>query len=52
MMAQNQTIMIRVEKQADFEIIKTNGSLFPGDEDIIEITIKNTGGEKQEMSGQ
>jgi len=45
-MAQNQTMTIRVKKQADFEITKTNGSLFPGGEDIIEITIKNTGEEK------
>jgi hypothetical protein len=46
MMAQNQTMNIIVKKQADFEISKTNGSLFPGGEDIIEITIKNTGEEE------
>jgi len=46
MMAQNQTMMIRVKKQADFEITKTNGSLFPGSENIIEITIRNTGEEE------
>jgi hypothetical protein len=46
MVAQNQTMNIIVKKQADFEITKTNGSLFPGAEDIIEITIKNTGEEE------
>jgi hypothetical protein len=46
MMAQNQTMNIIVKKQADFEISKTNGSLFSGGEDIIEITIKNTGEEE------
>ena len=46
MVAQNQTINIIVKKQADFEITRTNGSLFPGAEDIIEITIKNTGEEE------
>jgi len=46
MVAQNQTINIIVKKQADFEITRTNGNLFPGAEDIIEITIKNTGEEE------
>lgn len=45
-MAQNQIVNIRVKKQADFEIIETNGSLFPGFEAIIEVRIKNTGEEE------
>ncbi len=45
MIAQNQTLKVKVKKQADFEIIKTNGSLYPGREDIIEIGLKNTGEE-------
>lgn len=45
MMSQNQTLKIKVKKQADFEIIKTNGSLYQGREDTIEISIKNTGEE-------
>ncbi|MCX9012239.1 MAG: hypothetical protein OIN66_14105 [Candidatus Methanoperedens sp.] len=44
-MNQNQTLKIKVKKQADFEIIKTNGSLYQGREDTIEIDIKNTGEE-------
>jgi hypothetical protein len=43
MMAQNQTLKIKVKNQADFEIVNTTGSLYPGKENIIEITIKNTG---------
>ncbi|VVB87764.1 NPCBM-associated, NEW3 domain of alpha-galactosidase [uncultured archaeon] len=46
MMSQNQTLKVKVKKQADFEIIKTNGSLFPGKDGVIEITIKNTGEEE------
>jgi len=46
MMQQNQTLKIKVKKQAEFEIIKTNGSLAAGNEGIIEITIKNTGEEE------
>jgi hypothetical protein len=46
MMAQNQTLKIKVKSQADFEITKTTGSLFAGSEDIIEITIKNSGEEE------
>ncbi len=42
-MNQNQTLKVKVKKQADFEITKTTGSLLPGNENIIEITIKNTG---------
>ncbi len=45
-MAQNQTLKIKVKSQADFEITKTTGSLYPGSEDIIEIAIKNTGEEE------
>lgn len=46
MMKQNQTLKIKVKKQAEFEIIRTNGSLVAGKEGIIEITIKNTGEEE------
>lgn len=46
MMSQNQTLKIKVKKQADFNIIRANSSLFPGREDIIEIAIKNTGEEE------
>jgi len=45
-MKQNQTLKVIVKKQADFEITKTTGSLVPGNENIIEITIKNTGEEE------
>jgi hypothetical protein len=44
-MEQNQTLKIKVKKQADFEIIRTNGSLVAGNSGTIEITIKNTGEE-------
>jgi hypothetical protein len=46
MMKQNQTLKIKVKKQADFEILRTNGSLVAGNEGIIEITIKNIGEEE------
>ncbi|MDW7732801.1 MAG: hypothetical protein SCH66_10290 [Methanolobus sp.] len=46
MMAQNQTLKIIVKKQAYFEIMNTTGSLYPGANNIIEITIKNTGEEE------
>ncbi|MDD5614842.1 MAG: hypothetical protein PHH85_01420 [Candidatus Methanoperedens sp.] len=46
MMKQNQTLKVIVKKQADFEITKTSGSLLPGRESVIEITIKNTGEEE------
>lgn len=46
MMSQNQTLKVKVKKQADFEVIRTTGSLYPGREDIIEIAIKNTGEEE------
>lgn len=45
-MVQNQTLQIIVKKQADFEVVNTNGSLYPGGEGIIEITVKNTGEEE------
>jgi hypothetical protein len=46
MMAQNQTIKIKVKDQANFEIVNTTGSLYPGRDNIIEITVKNTGEEE------
>jgi len=45
MMAQNQTLKLKVKTQADFEVVRTNGSLYAGREDVVEITIKNTGEE-------
>lgn len=46
MMNQNQTLKVKVKEQANFEITKTMGSLLPGKENIIEITIRNTGEEE------
>lgn len=46
MMNQNQTLKIKVNDQADFEIVNTTGSLSPGGEKTIDITIKNTGEEE------
>jgi hypothetical protein len=46
MMAQNQTLKIKVKKQADFEIVSITGSLNPGKDNIIEIVIRNTGEEE------
>lgn len=46
MMKQNQTLKIKVKKQAQFEIIRANGSLVPGNSGTIEIAIKNTGEEE------
>lgn len=46
MMAQNQTLKINVKNKADFEIVNTTGSLYPGGEELIDIAIKNTGEEK------
>lgn len=43
MMTQDQILKIKVKNQADFEIVNTTGSLHPGGNSIIEITIKNTG---------
>jgi hypothetical protein len=45
-MAQNQTLKIRVKDQANFEIVNTTGSLYPGGDNIIEIAVKNTGEEE------
>lgn len=45
-MNQNQTLKIKVKNQADFEIVNTTGSLSPGGENMIDITIKNTGEEE------
>jgi hypothetical protein len=46
MMAQNQTLKIEVKNKADFEIVNTTGSLYPGGEKVIDIAIKNTGEEE------
>ncbi|VVB51572.1 Uncharacterised protein [uncultured archaeon] len=46
MMKQNQTLKIKVKKQAQFEIIRANGSLVPGNSGTIEVAIKNTGEEE------
>lgn len=46
MMDQNLTLKIKVNDQADFEIVNTTGSLSPGGENMIDITIKNTGEEE------
>ncbi|MCZ7402373.1 MAG: hypothetical protein O8C61_09135 [Candidatus Methanoperedens sp.] len=46
MMKQNQTLKIKVKKQAEFEIIRTNGSLVAGNDGTIEVTFKNTGEEE------
>ncbi|WP_292388785.1 COG1361 S-layer family protein [Methanosarcina sp. UBA5] len=45
-MDQNQTLKIKVKNQADFEIVNTTGSLSPGGENMIDITIKNVGEEE------
>jgi len=45
-MKQNQTLKIIVKKQAEFEILRTNGSLVAGNDGIIEVTFKNTGEEE------
>lgn len=45
-MNQNLTLKIKVNDQADFEIVNSTGSLSPGGENIIDITIKNTGEEE------
>ncbi len=45
MMSQNQTLKLKVKTQADFEVVRTNGSLYQGREGIIEIELKNTGEE-------
>jgi hypothetical protein len=45
-MAQNQTLKIKVKDQANFEVVNTTGSLYPGRDNIIEIAIKNTGEEE------
>ncbi|WP_292471568.1 hypothetical protein [Methanolobus sp.] len=45
-MVQNQTLKVIVKEQADFEIVNTTGSLYPGGEAIIEIAVRNTGEEE------
>lgn len=45
-MNQNQVLKIKVKDQADFEIVNTTGSLSPGGENMIDITIKNNGEEE------
>jgi hypothetical protein len=46
MMAQSQTLKVKVKNKADFEIVNTTGSLYPGGENVIDIVIKNTGEEE------
>lgn len=46
MMVQNQTLKVIIKDQADFEIVSTTGSLYPGGEEIIDIEFKNTGEEE------
>ena len=46
MCIRDRTLKIKVKKQAQFEIIQTNGSLVAGNAGKIEITIKNTGEEE------
>jgi hypothetical protein len=46
MIKQNQTLKIKVKKQAQFEIMSSNGSLVPGNSGTIEIAIKNIGEEE------
>ncbi|WP_440945852.1 COG1361 S-layer family protein [Methanosarcina sp. T3] len=46
MMSQSQILKINVKKQADFEIVNTTGSIYQGEDNIIEIVIKNTGDEE------
>jgi hypothetical protein len=46
MINQNQTLTINVKKQADFEIVNTTNSVVAGSDNIIEITLKNTGEEE------
>jgi hypothetical protein len=45
-MSQSQVLKIKVKKQADFEIVNTTGSINQGEDNIIEIAIKNTGDEE------
>jgi hypothetical protein len=45
-MAQSQTLKIKVKDKADFEIVNTTGNLYPGGEKVIDIAIKNTGEEE------
>ncbi len=45
-MSQNQTLKFKVKTQADFEIVRTTGSLYPGREDVVQIAIKNIGEEE------
>ncbi|MCZ7358042.1 MAG: hypothetical protein O8C66_06040 [Candidatus Methanoperedens sp.] len=46
MIGQNQTLKFKVKTQADFEVVRTTGSLYPGREDVVQIAIKNTGEEE------
>lgn len=45
-MNQNQILKIKVKNQADFEIVNTTGSIYPGGEGVVQIEIKNTGEEE------
>ncbi len=46
MMSQNQTLKLIVKPQADFEVVNTTGSLYPGMENVVQISIKNIGEEE------
>jgi hypothetical protein len=46
MIKQDQTLKVKVKKLADFEIVRTNGSLLPGREGIIDIMVRNNGEEE------
>ncbi len=45
-MSQNQTLKLIVKPQADFEIVNTTGSLYPGMGGTVQIAIKNIGEEE------
>ncbi len=45
-MSQNQTLKLIVKTQADFEIVNTTSSLYPGMEGTVQIAIKNIGEEE------
>ncbi len=46
MMSQNQTLKLIVKKQAEFEVVNTTGSLYPGMEGVVQVAIKNVGEEE------
>ncbi|MCZ7381736.1 MAG: hypothetical protein O8C64_09260 [Candidatus Methanoperedens sp.] len=45
MMNQNQTLKLKVKTKADFEVVRTTGSLYAGREGVVEIAVKNIGEE-------